>query len=317
MSSIKIVALAGGVGGAKLADGLAQVLQPSDLTVIVNTGDDFTHLGLEISPDLDTVCYTLAGMANPGTGWGRNNDTWNVLNELNRLGMPGWFQLGDADIATQLVRTILLQQGFSLSQVTAYFCKKWNVKVRVLPMSNESIQTWVYTDEGDQQFQEYFVHQRCEPEVKGFHFEGVEKSKPAPGMIKAIKDSDAVILCPSNPWVSIDPILAIPKVKHAITKRKVYAVSPIIGNKTVKGPAAKMFAELGIQPSSIAIAEHYKGLIHCLFIDNTDRDMVGEINRLGVFTIVTDILMKDRADRKRFAHELIDVISKDIEGQNK
>jgi LPPG:FO 2-phospho-L-lactate transferase len=314
MRDIKIVALAGGVGGAKLAEGLAQVLQPNNLTVIVNTGDDFWHLSLYVSPDIDTVCYTLAGISNPETGWGRINDTSYVLSELKKMGMPDWFKLGDADLAIQLVRNSYLKDGLSLSQITEKICKKLGVRVKVIPMSDDPIQTWVYTTEGDLEFQEYFVHRHCEPAVKGFRFEGSEKSSPAPGVLEAISQSDAVILCPSNPWVSIDPILAIPKIKSALQTRKVYAVSPIIGNKTVKGPAAKMFQELGIQASALAVAEHYKGLIYSLVIDKIDRKLESDINALGIRTAVTDILMRDRADRKRLAQELIDVISNDLKG---
>jgi LPPG:FO 2-phospho-L-lactate transferase len=314
MKDLKIVALAGGVGGAKLADGLAQVLQPKNFTVIVNTGDDFSHLGLYISPDLDTMCYTLAGIANPETGWGRFDDTSFVLRELKKMGMPHWFKLGDADLAIQLIRNTYLKNGLSLSQVTEILCEKWGVEVKVLPMSDDHIQTWVSTTEGDLEFQEYFVHRLCEPTVKGFRFEGVDKSSPAPGVIEAIKQCDAVIFCPSNPWVSIDPILAVPKIKDAVQTRKVYAVSPIIGNHAVKGPAAKMFQELGIQPSALAVAAHYKGLVCCLMINDTDNNMVSEINSLGIRTLVTDILMRDQADRKRLAQELIDVISKGIKG---
>jgi LPPG:FO 2-phospho-L-lactate transferase len=314
MHDIKIVALAGGVGGAKLVDGLAQVLQPSSLTVIVNTGDDFWHLGLYISPDIDTVCYTLAGIANPETGWGRINDTSYVLDELNKMGMPDWFKLGDADLAIQLVRNIYLKEGLSLSQIVEKICQKFDVKVKVMPMSDDPIQTWVYTTEGDLEFQEYFVHRSCKPAVKGFRFEGVERCSPAPGVLEAISQSDAVILCPSNPWVSIDPILAIPKITSTIRPRNVYAVSPIIGTETVKGPAAKMFQELGMRPSALAVAEHYKGLINCLVIDKIDRNLESDINAIGIHTVVTDILMRDRADRKRLAQELVDVISNDIKG---
>jgi LPPG:FO 2-phospho-L-lactate transferase len=314
MNDLNLVALAGGVGGAKLADGLAQVLQPELLTIIVNTGDDFSHLGLQISPDLDTVCYTLAGIASPITGWGRIDETWNVFNELKKMGMPDWFQLGDADLATQLVRSIRLEEGRPLSQITDDFCKMWGVKVKVLPMSDDPVRTWVYTDEGDLEFQEYFVHRHCEPKVNGFHFEGAEKSIPAPGVLEAMKQSDAIIICPSNPWVSIEPILAIPRMKDAIRRHGVYAVSPIIGSKTVKGPAAKMFSELGIQPSVLAVAKHYEGLIRCLIIDNSDRVMVNAINKLGIQTYVTDILMRDHSDRARLAKEIIDLIHSDHQG---
>jgi LPPG:FO 2-phospho-L-lactate transferase len=314
---LNFVALAGGVGGAKLADGLAQVLQPDHLTIIVNTGDDFLHMGLHISPDLDTVCYTLAGMENPATGWGRINETWYVLKELKKMGMPDWFQLGDADLATHLVRSIRLDEGRSLSQITDDFCKMWDIKVRVLPMSDNLVQTWVYTNEGDLEFQEYFVHRNCEPKVKGVHFEGAEKSLPAPGVLEAIDQSDAIIFCPSNPWVSIDPILAIPNIKDALKRHRVYAVSPIIGNKTVKGPAAKMFSELGIPPSALAVAQHYGNLIRYLVIDNSDLNMVDEINTTGIRTFVTDILMRDHTDRTRLAQEIVELISADVKGDNK
>ena len=308
MADLKIVALAGGVGGARLADGLAQVLRPEQLTIIVNTGDDLTYLGLRISPDVDTVCYTLAGLANPETGWGRNHDTWHFQAQLRKMGMPDWFQLGDADLATHLARTVRLNEGYTLSQITQDFCKIWGIQCQVLPMSDDIIQTWVYTDEGDLEFQEYFVHRQCQPVVKGFKFEGVEKSKPAPGVLEAIAACEAVVVCPSNPWVSIDPILSIPGLMEALRLHPVFAVSPIIGTKTVKGPAAKMFSELGIQPSALAIANHYVDFIDYLAIDTIDNGLVRDINKAGIRTLVTDIIMHDRTDRGRLAREIIDVI---------
>lgn len=308
IADLNISALAGGVGGARLADGLAQVLQPENLTIIVNTGDDFTHLGLRISPDLDTVCYTLAGLANPETGWGRQNESWRVFEILKEMGLPDWFQLGDGDLATHLYRTFLLAEGQPLSKITHDLCQVWGIKQKVLPMSDDIIQTWVYTDEGDLPFQEYFVHRRCQPVVRGFKFEGAEKSGPAPGVLEAIEHCDAVVICPSNPWVSIDPILSLPNIKPALRMHPVYAVSPIIGNETVKGPAAKMFSELGIRPSAIAVAQHYADFVDYLVIDRSDESMVHDINKLGVQTLVTDILMHDIADRGRLARELIDII---------
>src|SRR4030043_152811 len=226
MKGLNVVALAGGVGGAKLADGLAQIMPPERLTIIVNTGDDFTHLGLWISPDLDTVCYTLAGMANPETGWGRINETWNVFESLKKLGMPDWFQLGDADLATHIVRSMWLMEGRPLSQITHDFCQLWDICVNVLPMSDDHVHTRVYTEEGDLEFQEYFVHYKCDPIVRGFKFVGVDKSNPAPGVLEAIEKCDVVILCPSNPWVSIDPILAIPGIRKAFQNHLTLAVSP-------------------------------------------------------------------------------------------
>lgn len=311
---MKIVALAGGVGGARLADGLAQVVQPDDLTVIVNTADDFTHLGLKISPDLDTVCYTLAGMANPETGWGRINETWNVFESLKKMGMPDWFQLGDSDLATHLIRSTRLNEGLTISQITLDFCKRWGVQVKVFPMSDDIIQTWVYTNKGDLEFQEYFVHQQCEPIVKGFTFEGAEKSKPAPGVLEAIEKCDVVVICPSNPWVSIDPILSIPNIKQVLENHLVISVSPIIGGKTIKGPAAKMFAELGILPSALAVAQHYENLIHSIVIDNSDNALITDINDLGIRTYVTDIFMRDHLDRGRLAHDIIDYINGIVRG---
>ena len=314
MADPKVVALAGGVGGAKLADGLAQVLQPDHLTIIVNTADDFTHLGLRISPDLDTICYTLAGVANPETGWGRINETWYVFESLREMGMPDWFKLGDSDLATHLVRSILLNEGHTLSQITKDFCGMWGINSKVLPMSDDVIQTWVYTNEGDLEFQEYFVHRRCEPIGKGFNFEGVEKSKPAPGVLEAIDQCDAVIICPSNPWVSIDPILSVPNIKTALENHLVIAVSPIIESRTIKGPAAKMFMEMGIQPSAHAVAEHYGSIIHGLIIDNSDVALVKEINDLSIHTFVTNILMRDRLDRGRLAREMIEYINANVRG---
>lgn len=305
MSDLTIVALAGGVGGAKLADGLAQVLQPEQLTIVVNTADDFTHLGLRISPDLDTVCYTLAGLANPITGWGRDHETWNVFDQLKQLGLPDWFQLGDTDLATHIARTAYLAEGMSLTQVTQGFCGKMGVQVSVLPMSDDAVQTRIITDEGELEFQEYFVHRKCMPVIRAIRFTGVECTSPAPGVLEAIAGADAVVICPSNPWVSIDPILAVPGILKALEGQLVFTVSPIIGDRTVKGPAAKMFLEMGIQPSALAVAEHYANLIDGIVIDESDDSMKASIEALGIRTYSTDILMYDRKDRGRLANELI------------
>ncbi len=315
MTDLNIVALAGGVGGAKLADGLAQVLIPECLTIIVNTADDFTYLGLRISPDLDTVCYTLAGMANPATGWGRINETWNVLETIKQMGMPAWFRIGDSDLATHLIRNFRYDEGWKLSQITHEFCNLWGIRARVIPMSDDMIQTWVYSDEGNLEFQEYFVHRRCEPIVKGFFFDGAEQSQPAPGVLEAIENCDAIIICPSNPWVSIDPILAVPNIFKALETKMILVVSPIIGNKTVKGPAAKMFSEMGIMPSALAVARHYNKLIHSIVLDTSDTMQVKEINQLGIHTTLTNILMKDQADRGRLAQEIIDSINVILRGR--
>ena len=315
MIDLNVVALAGGVGGAKLAGGLAQVLQPDQLTIIVNTADDFTHLGLRISPDLDTVCYTLAGLANPDTGWGRINETWNVFENLKKMEMPDWFQLGDADLTTHLIRSNWYKEGRVLSQITAEFCRIWGVPVEVLPMSDDVVQTLVDTNEGKLEFQEYFVHRKCEPRVKGFTFEGAAQSNPAPGVLEALKMCDVVMICPSNPWVSIDPILSVPSIKQAIEGHLVIAVSPIIENKTIKGPAAKMFAELGVEPSALAVARHYGSLIRSIVIDNSDGNLTNGINELGIHVFLTNILMRNRSDRGRLAIEIIDHIKSVIRGR--
>jgi len=305
---LKIVALAGGVGGAKLAHGLAQILPPEDLTVIVNTGDDFEHYGLYICPDLDTVCYTLAGLANPETGWGRVNETWNVIQNASTLGGPGWFNLGDQDLGTHLERTRRLKAGQTLTQITNDFCKAWGVEHTILPMSNQPVRTIVETEEGDLAFQEYFVHRRCEPRVRGFRFDGVESAEPAPGAQEALQTAEAVIICPSNPWVSIDPILEVIK---QITK-PVVAVSPIIGGQTVKGPAAKMFLELGIEPSALAVADHYCDLVTGFVLDTLDKQLQGDIRSLNMRTLVTNTLMKSLDNRKQLASDVLDFIGKNL-----
>ncbi len=301
---MKIVAFAGGVGGAKLAQGLAQVLQPQDLTVVVNTGDDFEHLGLYICPDLDTVCYTLAGLANSETGWGRAGETWNTIANVEKLGGPAWFRLGDSDIATHLERTRRLKEGNSLSQVTKDFCMAWGIAPTVLPMTDSPVRTMVDSDEGELAFQEYFVHRRCEPRVKGFRFDGANVAEPAPGVREALESSDAIVFCPSNPWVSIDPILKVVKE----VKKPVIAVSPIIGGKTVKGPAAKMYSELGIEPSALAVAMHYRTILKGFVLDNEDKDMEDQIKRLGFATLVTNTLMNQLTDRPRLANDVLNFI---------
>jgi LPPG:FO 2-phospho-L-lactate transferase len=305
---MKIVALAGGVGGAKLAHGFAQILPPKDLTVIVNAGDDFEHLGLYICPDLDTVCYTLAGLANPETGWGRVNETWNTISNIEKLGGPNWFRLGDQDIGTHLERIRRLKNGQTLSQVTHDFCIAWGVKHTVLPMSDEPVHTIVDTVEhGELAFQDYFVRLHCEPKVKGFRFDGIEGARPAPGALEAIKEADAVVICPSNPWVSIQPILAVAGIKSALEAKLVIAVSPIIGGKTVKGPAAKMYRELGITPSALAVAEHYHGLLKGFVLDKTDAELAEKIT---VQTLVTNTLMRHLTDRAQLANDVLNFIGR-------
>jgi LPPG:FO 2-phospho-L-lactate transferase len=303
---MKIVALAGGVGGSKLAHGLSLCLSPQDLTVIVNTGDDFEFLGLTICPDLDTVCYTLAGLANPETGWGRKNESYRTLETLAALGGPDWFQLGDLDLATHLERTRRLHAGQPLSEVTRALCAAWGIQPAVLPMSDQPVRTRVQTvDSGELDFQEYFVHRRCEPRVTGFRFAGIETAHSAPGLLEILHAADAVVLCPSNPWVSIDPILALDGVRSALAGKKMLAVSPIVAGRSVRGPAAKMFAELGIQPDAPAVAEHYGALLSAFLMDEQDRKLASQV---GLRVELTNTIMKNESDRLRLAEVVLHLI---------
>jgi LPPG:FO 2-phospho-L-lactate transferase len=303
---IKIAALAGGVGGAKLSEGLSKCLPEGNLTVIVNTGDDMEFLGLHISPDLDTVCYTLAGLANPDTGWGLINESWEVFNQIEKFGGPNWFHLGDRDLALHLERTRLLNIGHTLTEVTDILRKKMGVTDNILPMTDVRVQTLVHTKNGRVLgFQEYFVKEKCVPEVSSFEFSGIEDSFPTQLVIKAIQECDLIVICPSNPFVSIDPILSVPNFRNLILEKTIVAVSPIIGGNTIKGPAAKMFLELGISPSAYEVARHYKGIINGVIIDIKDATEIEKINRCGIMTHTTNTIMRSQEDRIRLAEETI------------
>jgi LPPG:FO 2-phospho-L-lactate transferase len=303
----KIVALAGGVGGAKLADGLSNILAKDELTVIVNTGDDVTLYGLHISPDLDTVCYTLAGLANPVTGWGQANETWEVFHSLEKLGAASWFKLGDHDIALHMERSRLLDEGKTLTDATEYLCKRLGVTHIVLPMTDQRVQTIVSTRDGRSLgFQEYFVRELCKPEVSGFEFSGIESANPSKRVQKVVEDADLVVICPSNPWVSIDPILKLKGMRDIILNKKVVAVSPIIGGKTVKGPAAKMFFELGIDPSASAVANHYADLLTGFVLDTVDQSEAKQIAAWGIMPLITNTIMRSKDDRVNLARETLE-----------
>jgi LPPG:FO 2-phospho-L-lactate transferase len=304
--ALNVVALAGGVGGSKLVNGLAEILPTDQLTVIANTGDDFEHLGLTICPDLDTLVYTLAGLANPLTGWGRVDETWGFLETLEALGGPTWFQLGDRDLALHHERTRRLKEGQSLSEVTMHICQSLDISVNLLPMSDHPVRTIVDTDDGELTFQEYFVARRCEPHVKGFRFAGVETAPPAPGVIEAISTADLVVLCPSNPWVSLDPILAVKGIRDTVAKRSVVGVSPIVGGKAIKGPAAKMYSELDIQPSALTVVEHFQDLLKGMVIDAQDETLAPEIQALDIQVRVTNTIMMNLQDRMRLAEEVLE-----------
>ena len=306
----KIVALAGGVGGAKLVYGLAKIVPASDLTVIVNTGDDFEHFGLSISPDLDTVMYNLAELSNEETGWGRQNETWNCFAELEKLESENWFRLGDRDLATHLERTKLLKSGLNLTDVTDILCKKLGVEVTVKPMTDATVHTIVTTKEyGDLPFQEYFVKYHFEPKYITHRFFGIYSAKINPNTRKAINDADVIIICPSNPWLSILPILAVEDMRQLISKKICVAVSPIVGNEAIKGPAAKMFKEMNIIPSAYEVAKIYEGLIDGFVLDNLNSSECDMISACGIIPMLTDTIMKDKYTKERLAKEIFDFAS--------
>ncbi|MDB5393920.1 MAG: cofD [Rhodospirillales bacterium] len=303
---MSILALAGGVGGAKLAEGLAAILPPGELTVAVNTGDDFEHLGLRISPDIDTVTYTLAGLNNQEQGWGLAGETWNFIGALERLGGDTWFRLGDLDIATHIERTRRLKTE-TLSTVTADFATRLGIRQHIVPVSDDPLRTMVATDRGLLAFQDYFVRLRCAPRVERLEFPGIENMKPSAGFMAALSSSEltAIVICPSNPFLSILPILSLPRVRDALEHRRVplIAVSPIVGGQAVKGPAAKIMNELGIAVSSLGVAAFYDTLLDGLMIDAVDAGLSSDIK--GPAILVRDTMMRNSDDRRRVAAEVL------------
>ncbi len=307
---MKIVVLAGGVGGARLTSGFYQLLPPGDLSVIVNTGDDFEHLGLKISPDIDTVTYTLAGLANPETGWGLEGDTFEAMAALERLGGPSWFRLGDRDIATHLQRTALLSQGLRLTEATSRICEVLGVTARVLPMTDHPVATKVITTEGELDFQDYFVRRRGEPAVREIRFDGLPKARPSAEVVTALNEADAVVIAPSNPFVSVEPILALPGLRQAVASKPAVAVSPIVGGQAIKGPAAKMLAELGLEVSPLGVANRYAGVIEGFVIDRQDAELTNGVGALGLEVVVTQTIMRSDADRASLASDCIELLTR-------
>jgi len=304
-----ILALAGGVGGAKLAHGLARILSPTELVIAVNTGDDFEHLGLHISPDLDSVMYKLAGLNDTERGWGLADESWHFMESLARLGGETWFNLGDRDLATHIERTRRLAAGESLSSVTAALCAALGIEHAIVPMTDSTVRTMVITETGTIPFQDYFVRLRCEPAVTGFRFAGAEDARPAPIFAKALgsEDLSAIVLCPSNPYVSIDPILSLAGMAAAIKARKapLVAISPIIGGNAIKGPAAKMMTELGLQPSAASIAAHYGRGLDGLVLDQTDAAPAQEIEAMGIPTCIAQTIMRTVNDERTLAKAVL------------
>ena len=307
-----ILALAGGVGGAKLAAGLARLLG-ADLTVVVNTGDDFEYLGLRISPDLDTVMYTLAGLNNTQTGWGLAGETWSFMDMMERLGGETWFRLGDHDLAIHVERTRRLANGEALSSVTAALCERLGVKARIVPMSDDPVRTIVHTDEGELAFQHYFVRRHCEPILKSLRFEGAEHASLSAWFSAALDDPSlqGIVICPSNPYLSIGPILALKDAERRLRKRRApaVAVSPIIAGSALKGPAAKIMQELGKTPGAAEVARGYRGLIDGFVLDEQDAGLARELSAEGLRTLVTETIMRDTASAAVLAERVLALLS--------
>jgi LPPG:FO 2-phospho-L-lactate transferase len=301
-----VLALSGGVGGAKLALGLCRILPSDTLTIVANTGDDFEHLGLAISPDLDTLLYTLSGNDNPELGWGRRGETWNFMAALEALGGETWFRLGDGDLATHVERTRRLKAGESLSAIIDDFRRRLGIIARLLPMSDDPVRTRLRTPEGWLDFQDYFVRLRCAPVISELAFEGAETARPYPDFLATLADPDlrAIVICPSNPFISIDPILAVPGVRTALRDchAPVVAVSPIIGGKAVKGPTAKMMAELGLPVDAAAVAGHYRDFLDAYIADEEDAAAVA---CLDIPVVLTRTLMQSLADREALARTIL------------
>ena len=306
-----VVALAGGVGAARFLDGLARVIDPARLFIIGNTGDDVEMHGLHVSPDLDTVVYTLAGLADASRGWGLAGETWRCLAALDRLGAQTWFQLGDRDLATHIHRTERLRAGASLSRVTAEIARKLGVKAAVVPMSDDAVRTRIITPRGELDFQTYFVRHRARDRVTGVRFVGAAEPRPASGVIAAIRRADAVILCPSNPIISIGPILAVPGIQEALrdTPARVAAISPIVGGKALKGPAARMMRGMGLRASALQVAELYRDFLDVLVLDREDAALAPRVEKVGVRAVVANTIMKDLRSKRALARVTLEALA--------
>lgn len=303
----RVLALSGGVGGAKLALGLARVMPPGELLVVVNTGDDFEHLGLSISPDIDTLTYTLAGLASRELGWGRQDETWSFMETLATLGGETWFRLGDRDLALHVERTRRLRSGAPLSTVTTDICRRFGIRTRVVPMTDDRVRTRLLTAPGWLDFQDYFVRRRCEPAVSELRFHGAAAARPHPAFLAALSDPalEAVVICPSNPFISVEPILAMPGVRQALTDcpAPVIAVSPIIAGRAVKGPTAKMMAELGLDVRADTVARRYRDFLDGYVIDHAD---VSEVVSIDARVTLAQTLMTTLEDREALARVVLD-----------
>lgn len=310
---MNVLALTGGIGGAKLALGFAKVMDPGQVSFVVNTGDDFEHLGFHVSPDVDTLVYTLAGEANAETGWGRQDESWHFMHAARQLGIETWFRLGDRDLALHVYRRQRLAEGATLTEVTREICQRLGVAQVVLPMSNDPVRTRVLTPDGPLAFQHYFVRDRCRPAVTGFEFDGIEEASINPEISAVLSSSTsgnglgAIVICPSNPFVSVDPILGLPGMRDVLRSAGVpiIAVSPIVGGDAIKGPTAKMMREMGIPASASAVAKHYQNLITGFVLDECDADCESEVADLGLATTVTRTVMSSLDDRMALARDVL------------
>jgi LPPG:FO 2-phospho-L-lactate transferase len=302
-----VVALSGGVGGAKLALGLSHVLAPEQLSIIANTADDFELLGLPISPDLDTLMYSLAGISNAAQGWGIEGESWAFMQALKCVGGPGWFQLGDKDLATHTMRRHYLSEGKSLSEATVLLSRALGVSYPILPMSDDPVATFVSTASGPLSFQDYFVAQQCKPVISDFYFQGIDAATPSAQALAAIARADAIIICPSNPFVSIAPILSVPGMKAALQASSVpiVIVSPIIAGAAIKGPTAKMMQELNMPVTALAVAEHYADVASHFVLDCSDENLSAAVADCGYKTLVCNTLMKTLDDKKQLAADIL------------
>lgn len=303
----RVTVLAGGVGAARLLRGLVTLVRPRDLTVIVNTADDDVFHGLHVSPDVDTILYTLAGLSDPGRGWGLQGDTFHMVDALERYGSETWFRLGDRDLATHLFRTEELRAGRTLSEITARQARALGVPSKVLPMSDGPVRTRIDTASGRLSFQEYLVRERARPTVRSIRYEGIRSAKPAPGVLSSVETADLVVIAPSNPFVSIGPILGLSGVRAAVRRASapVVAVSPLIGGRPVKGPADRMMRALGMKPTPVPLAELYRDLLDGLVIDNADRSFVPALEERGLRVSTTNTLMKTQTRSVAVAREVV------------
>jgi LPPG:FO 2-phospho-L-lactate transferase len=307
LTRLKVAALAGGVGAAKFLRGLIEIVPQENVSIIGNVGDDLTLYGLHVSPDLDIVMYTLAGLVCREKGWGVEGDSFNCLNMLSRYGFDPWFKLGDMDLATHIYRTYLLKSGLTLSQATLELCRRLGLKVKLIPATDGYLRTIIISDEGQLAFQEYFVKRRCEPKVLDVVFEGADAAEPAPGVLESLEEADVIVLCPSNPILSIGPILAVKAIRRLLRsfQKSIVAVSPIVAGRALKGPADKIMLELGLKPSALTVAELYRDFLKVFVVDVRDGELKPEVEELGIEVFLTDTIMSDLTKQTVLARETL------------